>query len=169
MVVLIYVDDLIIKGDNVQEIEVLKQALHKKFAIKDLGKLTYFLGIEMATSKKGMFLNQMKYVLDLLKEANMLECTSACSPLDNKFKLEAEGDLLQNVSYYQRLVGKLIYLTITRPDISYNVSIVRQFMHAPTKTHLSIVKRILRYLQGLLVEVCYVKTMEEHILLVMLT
>ncbi|XP_004289307.1 PREDICTED: uncharacterized mitochondrial protein AtMg00810-like [Fragaria vesca subsp. vesca] len=148
LVVLIYVDDLIITGDNVQEIEVLKQALHKKFAIKDLGKLKYFLGIEMATSKKGLFLNQRKYVLDLLKEANMLGCTSARSPLDRKFKLEAEGDLLQNVSYYQRLVGKLIYLTITRPDISYSVSIISQSMHVPTKTHLSIVERIIRYLKG---------------------
>ncbi|KAL6214379.1 hypothetical protein ACLB2K_013813 [Fragaria x ananassa] len=72
----------------------------------------------------------------------------AHSPLDSKFKLEAEGDLLQNVSYYQRLVGKLIYLTITRHDISYSVTIVSQFMHAPTKAHLSIVQRILRYLKG---------------------
>lgn len=146
--VLIYVDDLIITGDNMDEIVSLKQSLHQKFAIKDLGKLNYFLGIEMATSHKGLFLNQRKYVLDLLREVDMLDCKPVTTPLDCKLKLDTTGELLTHVSYYQRLVGKLIYLTITRPDITYAVSLVSQFMHAPTVTHLHVVKRILRYLKG---------------------
>ncbi|CAL2240436.1 unnamed protein product [Prunus armeniaca] len=148
LVVLIYVDDLIITGDNAEEISKLKQSLQQRFAIKDLGVLKYFLGIEMATSHKGLFLNQRKYVLDLLKEANMNNAKPAITPLDSKLKLSLEGTPLTNISYYQRLVGKLIYLTITRPDITYSVSIASQLMQSPTVKHLNLVKRILRYLKG---------------------
>ncbi|KAM1687292.1 hypothetical protein ACFX2K_035287 [Malus domestica] len=86
LVVLIYVDDLIIIGDNISEIKTLKQSLHQKFVIKDLGPLKYFLGIEVATSSKGLFLNQRKYVLDLLDEANMMECKPAWTPLASKLQ-----------------------------------------------------------------------------------
>ncbi|CAL8133286.1 unnamed protein product [Prunus armeniaca] len=116
-----------------------------KLAIKDLGVLKYFLGIEMATSHKGLFLNQLKYVL---QESGMLDSKLAHTPLDNKLKLDMEGEPLNNINYYQSLVGKLIYLTINRPDITYAVSIVSQFMHSPTMLHLNVVKRILRYLKG---------------------
>lgn len=116
---LIYVDDLIITGDNVDEILNLKQSLRQRFAIKDLGILKYFLGIEVATSHKRLFLNQRKYVLDLLKEANMSDAKPAITPLDSKHKPSLKGTPLTDISHYQRLVGKLIYLTITRPDITW--------------------------------------------------
>ena len=148
LVVLIYVDDLIVTGDNLSEIHSLKQYLRNKFALKDLGLLKYFLGIEMARSSKGLFLNQRKYVLDLLQEAKMSACKPARTPLDTNLKLDIQEEPLTNLSYYQRMVGKLIYLTITRPDISYAVSLVSQFMHSPTTAHLKIVHRILRYLKG---------------------
>ncbi|XP_048442595.1 uncharacterized mitochondrial protein AtMg00810-like [Pyrus x bretschneideri] len=102
----------------------------------------------MATSPKGFFLSQRKYVLDLLKEANMSDAKPVNTPLDTKLKLSLEGQPLPNISYYQRLVGKLIYLTITRPDIAYSVSIASQFMHSPTMEHFNLVKRLLRYLKG---------------------
>ncbi|XP_050119969.1 uncharacterized mitochondrial protein AtMg00810-like [Malus sylvestris] len=136
------------KGDNMSEINALKQYLNNKFAIKDLGTLKYFLGIEMAHSHKGFFLNQRKYVMDLLHEAKMTDCKPARTPLDSNLKLKTHGDPVPNLSYYQRMVGKLIYLTITRPDISYAVSIVSQFMHSPSMDHLKIVHRVLRYLKG---------------------
>ncbi|XP_068329676.1 uncharacterized mitochondrial protein AtMg00810-like [Pyrus communis] len=148
LVVLIYVDDLIITGDNPDEICNLKQSFRQRFAIKDLGILKYFLGIEMETSHKGLFLNQRKYVLDLLKEANMSDAKPAITPLDSKIKPNLDGTPLTDISYYQRLVGKLIYLTITRPDITYSVSIVSQFMQSPTLEHLNLIKRILCYLKG---------------------
>ncbi|KAB2625777.1 hypothetical protein D8674_017437 [Pyrus ussuriensis x Pyrus communis] len=148
LVVLIYVDDLIITGDNAAEITTLKQSLQQQFAVKDLGVLKYFLGIEMAYSYKGLFLNQRKYVVDLLKDANMSDAQPALTPLDSKLKLDLGGTPLSDISLYQRLVGKLIYLTITRPDISHSVSIASQFMHSPTIEHLNLVKRILRYLKG---------------------
>ena len=84
LIVLIYVDDLIITGDNMEEINALKASLHQQFALKDLGTLKYFLGIEMATSSKGLFLNQRKYVLDLLEKAHMLDCKPARTPLVSK-------------------------------------------------------------------------------------
>ena len=90
--VLIYAD-LIITGDNMDEIVSLKQSLHQKFAIKDLGKLNYFLGIEMTTSYNGLFLNQRKYV-DLLREVDMLDCKPVTTPLDCKLKLDTAGELL---------------------------------------------------------------------------
>ncbi|KAM1770681.1 hypothetical protein ACFX11_045589 [Malus domestica] len=148
LVVLIYVGDLIIASDNVAEISTLKQSLQQIFAIKDIGVLKYFLGIEMAYSHKGLFLNQRKYVMDLLKDANMSDAKPALTPLDSKLKLDLGGTPLSDISFYQRLVGKLIYLTITRPDISYSVSIASQFMHSPTIEHMNLVKRILRYLKG---------------------
>ncbi|XP_068328083.1 uncharacterized mitochondrial protein AtMg00810-like [Pyrus communis] len=148
LVVLIYVDDIIITGDNIDEIHTLKHSLHQQFAIKDLGVLKYFLGIELATSPKGLFLSQRKYVIDLLQEVKMMDCKPTRTPLDSKLKLDLTGEPLSDISYYQRLVGKLIYLTITKPDITYAVSLVSQFMQAPTEAHLNVVKRILRYLKG---------------------
>ncbi|KAM1278709.1 hypothetical protein ACFX2J_030693 [Malus domestica] len=148
LVVLIFVDDLIVTGDNMSEINTLKQYLNNKFAIKDLGTLKYFLGIEMAHSHKSFFLNQRKYVMDLLHEAKMTDCKLARTSLDSNLKLKTHGDLVPNLSYYQRMVSKLIYLIITRPEISYAVSIVSQFMHSPSMDHLKIVHRVLRYLKG---------------------
>ncbi|XP_050379460.1 cyclic nucleotide-gated ion channel 1-like [Argentina anserina] len=107
LVVLIYVDDLIITGDCSDEITALKCALHKKFAIKDLGRLKYFLGIEMVYSQKGLFLNQRKYIVDLLKDAEMLDCKPTNSPISSKFKLvDDANNVLDDISYYQRLGWK---------------------------------------------------------------
>lgn len=117
-------DDLIITGDNVDEIEALKCSLRQKISIKYLDFLKYYLNIEIATSSEGLFINQRKYTLDLLQEADMEDCKAVRTPLDSKLTMDMGDDLLDNVSYYQRLVGKLIYLTITRSDITFAVSLV---------------------------------------------
>ncbi|KAM1143511.1 hypothetical protein ACFX2B_032032 [Malus domestica] len=148
LVVLIYVDDLIITGDNADEITNLKISLQQKFSIKDFGVLKYFLGIEMASSNKKLFLNQRKYILDLFQESNIRDDKLVQTPLDSKLKLSLEGKPIPNIGYYQLLVGKLIYLTITRPNITFAVSLASQFMHSPTVEHFNLVKRILRYLKG---------------------
>jgi Reverse transcriptase (RNA-dependent DNA polymerase) len=92
--------------------------LREKFDIKDLGLLKYFLGIEIAHSSKGLFISQRKYIIDLLKETEKLGCKPASTPIDSKCKLNTEERKpLEDINQFQRLVGKLIYLTVTRPDI----------------------------------------------------
>lgn len=122
--------------------------LGKKFAIKDLGFLKYFFSIEMATSSKGVLLNQRKYTLNFLQEAEIEDCKPARTPFNSKMTMDMGGDPLDIVSYYQCLVGKLIYLTITKSYITFTVSLISQFMHSPATTHLQVVKRVLRYLKG---------------------
>lgn len=97
----------------------------KEFEIKDLGNLKYFLGIEVARSKQGIFVSQRKYILDLLQETGMLGCKASNTPIDPNQKLSNNNDgVLVDTGRYQRLVGKLIYLSYTRPDIAYVVSVV---------------------------------------------
>ena len=146
-IVLVYVDDIVITGNDQTEIIKLKKLLHEKFAIKDLGALKYFLGLEIAYSKKGIFLNQRKYVLDLLQETGKLGVKPVDTPTESGSKPDNDGELISDIGHFQRLVGKLIYLTITRPDIAYAVSLVSRFMHAPRVNHLTAVNRILQYLK----------------------
>ncbi|XP_040372840.1 uncharacterized mitochondrial protein AtMg00810-like [Rosa chinensis] len=146
---IIYVDDMIITGDNSEEVERLKDLLASEFEMKDLGSLKYFLGIEVARGSSGIFLCQRKYVLDLLTETGMLGCRPADTPIEQNHKLaEYPNQTLTKKARYQRLVGRLIYLSHTRPDIAYAVSVVSQFMHNPSETHMEAVIRILRYLKS---------------------
>ncbi|GKC79423.1 ribonuclease H-like domain-containing protein [Tanacetum coccineum] len=119
LTLLVYVDDIVITGNNVSEIDKFKVFLKSKFMIKYLRKLKYFLGIEVIDT------NQRKYVLDLLFEYGMLACKPAKTPSMSKFVISnkaSDNDLiLDNITNYQKLLGKLIYLTNTRPDISYDV------------------------------------------------
>eukprot|EP00268_Persea_americana_P014452 TRINITY_DN16432_c2_g1_i1.p1 TRINITY_DN16432_c2_g1~~TRINITY_DN16432_c2_g1_i1.p1 ORF type:complete len:126 (+),score=19.02 TRINITY_DN16432_c2_g1_i1:432-809(+) len=120
-----------------------------EFEIKYLGLLKDFLGIEEAISRSGIVISQRKYILDLLKETEKLGAKPVDTPIEQNRGLHiGSGELLEDKRLYQRLVGKLVYLTITRPDISYTVSLVGQFMHAPRLDHLTAPYRILRYLKG---------------------
>ncbi|GKC27431.1 ribonuclease H-like domain-containing protein, partial [Tanacetum coccineum] len=152
LALLVYVDDIIIIGNSVSKIEKFKVFLKSKFMIKDLGKLKYFLGIEVIDTEKGICLNQRKYVLDLLSEYGMNGCKPAKTPLMSKlviFNEACEKDpLLDNITDYLKLMGKLIFLTNTRPYISYFVHCLSQFMHSPLKSHLKIAFKILRCLKS---------------------
>jgi len=117
--------------------------------MKSMGQLRYFLGIEVARSVHGISMSQRKYVLNLLTETGMLACKPASTPMDINHKLGIfPNQVPTDIGRYQRLVGRLIYLSHTRPDIAYAVSVVSQFMHAPSEEHLQAVNRILRYLKG---------------------
>ena len=105
------------------EMAALKQRLKEEFEIKDLGKMKYFLGMEVAGSKEGIIISQRKYTLDFLKETGMLGCKPRYTPLERNWKYERrDDDPPIDKGKYQWLVGRLIYLSLTRPDIAYSVS-----------------------------------------------
>nr|GEX56168.1 ribonuclease H-like domain-containing protein [Tanacetum cinerariifolium] len=149
---LVYVDDIIITGNNSSEIEKLKAFLNTKFMIKDLGRLKYFLGIKVIDTENGLCLSQRKYCLDLLTEFGLLACKPSATPLEQNVSMTnkptVSDPVLDNVTEYQKLIGKLIYLTHTRHDISYSVHCLSQFIHKPLKSHLKIALKVLRYLKG---------------------
>ncbi|KAG7552293.1 Integrase catalytic core [Arabidopsis thaliana x Arabidopsis arenosa] len=152
VVILVYVDDIIISGNDKVGIQDTKDFLKSVFDIKDLGELKYFLGIEVCRSKEGLFLSQRKYTLDLLDEVGKLGAKPAKTPLEDDYKARRKGEHdnkpFEDPTKYRRLVGKLIYLTITRPDICFAVNVVSQQMQAPTQHHWNMVNRILKYLKG---------------------
>ena len=114
-----------------------------------MGKLKYFLGIEIAQSSSGVVLSQRKYALDILEETGMLDCKPVDTPMDPNVKLIAgQGDPLGDSGRYRQLVGKLNYLTITHPDISFPISVVSQFLQSPCDSHWDVVIRILRYIKN---------------------
>ncbi|PSS08124.1 Reverse transcriptase, RNA-dependent DNA polymerase protein [Actinidia chinensis var. chinensis] len=130
------------------DIIIVNQALEKSFDIKDRGPFRYFLGIEIVRSRRGICLSQRKYILDLLRDTGMMGYGPASTPMDSNLKLSIESwELLSYASVYQCLVGCLIYLTNTRPDITFVVSVVSQFLHVPRTSHLDVVHYILRYLK----------------------
>jgi len=148
-VLLVYVDDIIVTSDDEEEQQRLGQHLAKNFEIKTLGKLKYLLGIEVTHSKKGIFISQQKYITNLLKETGKTACKPASTPIDPNLKLgSAEEDTAVDKEMYQRLVGRLIYLSHTRPDVAFAVSLVSQFMHQPKEVHLQAALRIVQYLNG---------------------
>ncbi|XP_019233362.1 PREDICTED: uncharacterized protein LOC109213968 [Nicotiana attenuata] len=136
LTVLVYVDDIILTGNDDGQCKLFKEYLHNCFHIKDLGKLKYFLGIEVSRSPKGLFLNQRKYVLDILKEVGLTNAKPSSTLMEQRHRLSEEADEpLTDPSQYRRLVGRLLYLIITRPDITYAVHILSQFMQSPKQDH----------------------------------
>ncbi|XP_043725812.1 uncharacterized mitochondrial protein AtMg00810-like [Telopea speciosissima] len=147
--VLLYVDDIVITGSNDELISSVKDMLHQQFHIKDLGPLKYFLGIEVARSSHGLSLCQQKYVLEILEDSGLSGARPSDTPMEQNLKLtDTGGSLLSNMSSYRRLVGRLIYLTVTRPNIAYTVNTLSQFMHQPHQPHLDAVHRLLQYLKA---------------------
>ncbi|GJT64366.1 retrovirus-related pol polyprotein from transposon TNT 1-94 [Tanacetum coccineum] len=147
--VLVYVDDLIISGNDSMAICSFKSYLSKCFYMKDLGTLKYFLGIEVARNSNGIFLCQRKYALDIISEAGLLGAKPTDLPLEQNHQLPlANGKPLVDPEPYRRLVGRLIYLSFTRPDLSYCVHMLAQFMQSPLQEHWDAALRVVRYLKG---------------------
>jgi histone deacetylase 1/2 len=148
---LIYVDDIVVASSSEKAVAALLHDLGLDFALKDLGGLHYFLGIEVKKVHDGIILSQEKYANDLLGRVNMKMCKSVDTPLSVSDKLSVmDGEVLssEDSTRYRSIVGALQYITLTRPDIAFSVNKVCQFLHAPTTVHWTAVKRILRYLQG---------------------
>jgi hypothetical protein len=143
MFLLVYVDDTIVANSSSVAASDLLRALKTDFALKDLGPLHYFLGIEVQKINDGLKLSQWKYTSDLLHRARMLACKLVVTPLSCSTKVSAhDGDLLssEDETRYHSIVGALQYLTLTRPDISYSSNKVCQYLHLSRSTHLTVVK-----------------------------
>ena len=146
---IVYVDDIVITSSDHYGIRKLKQHLFSHFQTKDLRKLKYFLGIEITQSNPNVVMSQRKYVLDILEETGMLDCKSIDAPMDPNVKfIPKQGELLRDPGRYRRLVERLNYLTITRPDISFPVSVVSQFLKSPCDSQWDVVICILCYIKG---------------------
>jgi len=145
---LVYVDDVILAGNSLQEFASIKQVLHDAFQIKDLGILKYFLGIEVAHSSSGISLCQRKYCLDLLEDSGFLNSKPISTLSDPSIKLYNDGlEPYPDIPAYKRLIGRLLYLNTTRPDITFITQQLSQFLSNPTQTHFHAATRVLRYLK----------------------
>jgi hypothetical protein len=160
--ILIYVDDIIIVSSSSSATDKLLQQLRHEFAVKDLGQLNYFLGIEVHHNSSGLVLTQHKYIHDLLLRTNMDTSKGVSTPmlLADKLSLH-DGDPLspEDATKYRSVVGALQYLSLTRPDICFSVNRVCQFLSTPTTSHWAAVKRILRYLRATIdLGLCFIKS-----------
>ncbi|XP_045809810.1 uncharacterized mitochondrial protein AtMg00810-like [Trifolium pratense] len=149
IIVSLYVDDLIFTGNDQELFEKFKTSMEKNFAMTDLGKMRFFLGVEVKQTKEGIFMFQQKYASEILKRFKMENCNSVCNPIvpGNKLKKDENGTSCDATNYKQ-MVGCLMYLLATRPDLAFSVCLVARFMERPTEIHVAAVKRILRYLKG---------------------
>uniref|UniRef100_A0A2N9HLR0 Reverse transcriptase Ty1/copia-type domain-containing protein n=1 Tax=Fagus sylvatica TaxID=28930 RepID=A0A2N9HLR0_FAGSY len=146
---LLYVDDIIITGTSPSLITNLIHQLQTTFELKDLGPLHYFLGLQLHYHSTGFSVHQTKYASDLLQRFAMTNCKPSSTPYSSTSRLtKDQGTPLVDPTSFRSLVGALQYLTFTRPDLSFAVNQVCQFMHSPTDTHLIAAKRILRYVKG---------------------
>ncbi|KAL3361478.1 hypothetical protein AABB24_014391 [Solanum stoloniferum] len=160
VMVLVYVDDLLITGNDHKMIVETKKTLQDNFKIKNLGDLRYFLGIEFARSDTGNLMHQRKYSLKLISDMGLSSSKPVGAPIELNQKLtSAEFDLhfppadendklLSDPGMYQKLVGRLLYLTITRPDIAFATQLLSQFMHSPKTSHMHAAMRVVRYVKN---------------------
>jgi hypothetical protein len=145
---LLCVDNMIITGDDPEYIAFVKARLSDSFLMSDLGPLRYFLRIEISFTPEGLFLSQEKYIQDLLDRASLTDHRTAETPMEHNVHITPiDGEPLEDPTRYRHIVGSLVYLGVTRPDISYSVH-MSQFVSAPTQIHYSHLLRVLCYLRG---------------------
>ena len=145
---LVYVDDLVLTGNDVNFVNYIVNYLGSQFSLKDMGQLHFFLGVEVLPTKHGIFLSQHQYINDLLTTTNMLGAKLVSTPLSTSTPLKLiDGTTTFDRTTYRQVLGSLQYLSLTRPDISFAVNKLSQFMHKPTQAHWTAAKRLLRYLK----------------------
>ncbi|KAJ9555239.1 hypothetical protein OSB04_009853 [Centaurea solstitialis] len=146
---LLYVDDILLVTSSGILRQRLMTSLAQEFAMKDLGPLSYFLGISVSRTSRGMFLSQQSYANDIIARAGMQSCNPVTTPVDTSTKLSATtSDLFHDPTLYRSLAGALQYLTFTRPNITYAVQQICMHMHSPRTDHWNALKRIIRYIKG---------------------
>ncbi|XP_070005942.1 uncharacterized mitochondrial protein AtMg00810-like [Nicotiana sylvestris] len=151
IVVCLYVDDIIYTSSSIFLVDEFKSQMMNDFEMLDMGLLHYFLGLEIHQVEDGIFISQKKYGRDLLNKFGMLNCKPAATPMNINEKLHHEdGEEFTDARLFRSLVGGLIYLTHTRPDIAFSVGVISRFMQQPSKIHYGAAKRVLRYIAGTL-------------------
>ncbi|KAK9055837.1 hypothetical protein SSX86_026922 [Deinandra increscens subsp. villosa] len=159
----IYVDDILLTGNDPTEMTAIKQFLDDMFKIKDLGFLNYFLGIEVLSVPTGLLLTQKKFASDLLHEFDIQNLSPTSCPLPVGLQLKTvDGAPLPDPLSYRRLVGKLNYLTHTRPDLAFTVQFLSQFMQAPCTAHWNAAIHTLRYVKGSLSQGLFFNNSEDY-------
>lgn len=148
LILLVYVHDLLILGSSKSLVQEPKWSLHSAFTIKDLGQAKYFLGLEVARSTVGIFVNQKIYISNLVIDTGLQFARPTSVPLPKGIHLLGnEGEPHDDASHYRRLVGRLLYLSFTRLDIVHSVHLLSQFVHSPRKPHWSAALHVVRYLK----------------------
>lgn len=154
--------DILIATNNDDEVALLKTQLQSHFKLRDLGPLKYFLDLEIARSSEGISVCQRKYALDLLDDTSLLGCKPSSVPLYPYLKLSKDsGGELVDVESYGSLVGKLMYLQITRLDITFAVNKLSQFSAAPRKAHQQATYKVLHYVKGTVGQGLFYSTKSE--------
>ncbi|GJR37524.1 retrovirus-related pol polyprotein from transposon TNT 1-94 [Tanacetum coccineum] len=149
LLVQIYVDDIIFGSTNPKYSKRFEKLMHSRFEMSLMGEMKFFLGLQIHQSPKGIFINQAKYALEILKKHNMDNCHSIGTPLATKPKLDVDlsGEPVDQ-SDYRSKIGSLMYLTSSRPDLVQAVCYCARYQARPTQKHLKEVKRIFKYLKG---------------------
>ncbi|WZY76517.1 hypothetical protein YC2023_022901 [Brassica napus] len=149
LIVSVYVDDLIYIGDDISMMKEFKESMQREFDMTDLGKMRYFLGLEVLQTPHGIHVSQEKYAMEVLKHFDMENCNSVCNPMvpGNKLDMDEGGNRVDE-TFYKKIIGSLMYITTTRPDLQFSVSLLSRYMSNPTDLHLQAAKRVLRYLKG---------------------
>ncbi|XP_020688723.1 uncharacterized protein LOC110104096 [Dendrobium catenatum] len=146
---LVYVDGILVTGNDEAAITVFLNKLHNTFALKHLGDANHFLGIKIQKHQDTYFLSQYTYASSIIQQSKLTHCNSAANPSCTKLPTDVPIDPnLDDPSLYRKLTGALQYLTITRPDIAYAVNNLSQHMHDPQPIHLHLLKKLLRYIKG---------------------
>lgn len=145
---LVYVDDLLICGSSTKEINATKNKLSDECKLKDLGSLHYFLGLEIVRSKAGIFISERNYNLSLVEDLGLLGAKPTKIQMDLRINLNINmGDVYKDPSRYRRLIGRLLYLNITRPDISFSIPKISQFVSNPRVPHYEVPCHLVRYIK----------------------
>ena len=149
LIVYLYIDDLIYVSNDGVMLDDFKKSMMNEFDMIDLGLLRYFLGIEVVQSPTSIFISQKKFVFETLDRFQMKDCNPVLTPTELGLKLTKHGaGKMVNATLYKQIVGSLMYLTSTRPDIMYAMSLISRYMENPSEVHLLAAKRIFRYLKG---------------------
>ena len=151
LVVSLYVDDLLITGSSKELIGKFKEEMKCVFQMTDLGRMTFFLGMQVHQKQNEIFLSQHKYAKEVLKKFNMEKCKPTAIPMNQKEKFcREDGAEKVDERLYKRLICGLMYLIATRPDIMHAMSLLSSYMHCASEIHFQAAKRIFRYVKGII-------------------